>query len=304
MRRSIEHNNLTWIDVKNPTAADIRYLEEHFAFHELVLEQFRSSGHRPRVEHHDGYLFFILYYPAFDDQSKTILRREIDVIATKTHIITNHFKTILPLEIFFRKITSDQKQREECMSETAGHLLFYIMREILENMLAKTEHLERKVDEIEAKIFNGEERKLVFEISIAKRDIIDFRRILAPQTSVLESLATEGVQFFGKELEPHFADLRGTFEVTWNEVQEERETIQALAQTNESLLSTKINEIMKMLTVFSVIFLPITLVANLWGMNLTAMPLGEQREGFWVILGFMGILLITMVAFFRKKKWL
>ena len=97
--------------------------------------------------------------------------------------------------------------------------------------------------------------------------------------------------------------MRGTFGIVWNEIQDHRETIQALAETNESLLSAKINEIIKVLTVFSVIVLPLTLIASIWGMNIENMPL-TSVSGFWVLIGIMVTILVAMIGYFKKKKWL
>ena len=304
MLHTTTHNNLTWIDIQDPKPKDIKYLKENFNFHQIVLEELIPPGHRAKVEHHDGYIFFILYYPAFSKEKKETFPRELDILVTKTHIITSHYETIIPVKSLFDQIDRYKAAKKEYMSETTGHLLFYIIKGILENALAKLEHIATEVDYIEQEIFKGEEREMVFEISVAKRDIIDFRRILAPQKSVIESLVHEGVDFFGKDLKPHFEDLRGTFGIVWNEVEDHRETIQALAETNESLLSAKTNEVIRVLTVFSVIFLPLTMIASIWGMNIESMPLTGGAVGFWVILGIMAMMLAGMVGYFKKKKWL
>jgi magnesium transporter len=304
MIHTIQNNDITWIDIKNPSAKDIGYLKNNFHFHELVLGELIPPGHRPKVEHHEDYLFMIFYYPAVNKEKGEIFPRELDIFLTKSHIITSHYETIIPLKSLFDQINLYQNAKQEYMSETTGHLLFYILQSIFENALSKLDDLDTRVDYIEDKIFSGEEREMVFEISITKRDIIDFRRILAPQVTVIESLVSEGKKFFGEDLEPHFEDLRGTFGIIWNEIQDHRETIQALAETNESLLSTKFNEIIKVLTVFSVIFLPLTLIASIWGMNTQHMPLASNPMGFYLILVVMLLALVTMLTYFKRKKWL
>ena len=303
MIHSVQNKDITWIDIQNPKRKDLKYLRKNFSFHELVLEELLRPGHRPKVEHHDGYIFLILYYPAFNKIKKETFPREIDILVTKTHIITSHYETIIPVKTLFEQIRQYETAKKEYMSESTGHMLFYIVKGILENALVKLENIENEVDYIENEIFKGEERRMVLEISVAKRDIIDFRRILAPQASVFESLLSDGAEFFGNELKPHFEDLRGTFGIVWNEIQDHRETIQALAETNESLLSAKINEIIKVLTVFSVIVLPLTLIASIWGMNIENMPL-TSVSGFWVLIGIMVTILVAMIGYFKKKKWL
>ena len=303
MIHSVAHKNITWLDITNPKPKDIKYLQENFNFHELVLEELIPPGHRPKVEHHEGYIFLILYYPAFNRAKKETFPRELDIIVTENHIITSHYETIVPVKSLFDQLTKHTEVRDEYMSETTGHLLYDIIKAILENAMNKLENIEEEVDYIEEKIFSGKEKEMVFEISVAKRDIIDFRRIMAPQASIIDSLVSEGTIFFGEDLQPHFEDLRGTFGIVWNELQDHRETIDALAQTNESLLSTKTNEIIKVLAMFSVVFLPLTLIASIWGMNIEELPLVGGGRDFYMILGIMVFSAVAMVSYFKYKKW-
>lgn len=302
--RSVQHQNITWIDIRDPRPKDIKYLRANFRFHELVLGELIPPGHRPKVEKHDDYLFMILYYPLLDKKHHDNDARELDIIVTKSHIITSHYETIVPLRGLFDQISIYDKAKEEYMSESTGHLLFYIIRGILESTLTNLEYVKAEVDQIEDLIFKGEERKMVFEISKTKRDIIDFKRIFAAQQSVIESLTQEGPNYFGEELRPHFEDLRGTFGILWNEISDHMETINALGETNESLLSTKINEVIKVLTVFSAIFLPLTFIAGVWGMNIGNLPISEGRGEFWIMITLMGTILILMMGFFKFKKWI
>ena len=304
MLRSVQYNDITWIDIQDPKPKDLKYLRENFHFHELVLGELIPPGHRPKVEQHDDYLFMILYYPLLDKKKHETYSRELDILVTKSHIITSHYETIVPLKGLFDQINTYKKAKEEYMSESTGHLLFYIIRSVLESALTKLEHIKTEVDNIEDEIFSGREREMVFEISKAKRDVIDFRRIFAPQKSVIESLASEGTNFFDKELQPHFEDLQGTFGIIWNEIHDHMETINALAETNESLLSAKINEIIRVLTIFSAIFLPLTLIASIWGMNTEGLPFAEVKGSFWMVSALMFVSFSVMVVYFKKKRWL
>jgi magnesium transporter len=190
------------------------------------------------------------------------------------------------------------------MSQDPGYLLFYVLNNIWKNSLTKLVRIDEKINEIEKEIFRGQEKEMVLEISLVKTDIINFWRIVDPQKETLESLTEEGPDFFGKELSHYFIDVLGTFGQTWNALKTYKETILALEDTNQSLLSSKINEIMQVLTVFSVIFLPLTLIASVWGMNIPGMPLTFSSLGFWLILVLMTVMSILMLTYFRKKQWL
>lgn len=303
MIRSITHQNITWLDISSPKKKDIQYLKDQFNFHEVVLDELMEPGHRPKVEHHDDYLFLILYYPTLNKAKRILFPRELEILITKTHIITAHAGTIFPLQALFHDIETHDTAKNEYMDGSTANLLFHIMGRTFKNTLTKLDRIEKRLNSIEEEIFRGEQRKMVFTISAAKRDIIDFRRILAPQTTVLESLVTEGENFFGKEFTPHFKDLHGTFGIIWNEIQNQRETVQALSETNESLRAAKTSEVIQVLTVFSVIILPLTFIASIWGMNVP-LPFGSGAVDFLIILGIMATTLTVMVAYFKKKQWL
>jgi len=121
---------------------------------------------------------------------------------------------------------------------------------------------------------------------------------------VMEILERDGPKFFGEELSLYFSDVFGTYQRAWHTLRTFRETILALEDTNQSLLTTKTNETIRILTVFSVILLPLTLLASIWGMNTVYLPFAQAPEGFWVIVALMIFLMGLMIVFFKKKKWL
>lgn len=304
MRRIIKGPKVTWVDIRDPKENDIKYLREYFRLHPLVLGELIPPGHRPKVEHYPDYLFMILYYPVYSKEKRETKPRELDVIVTKNVLITSHYKSILPLKTLFDDCKLYSGSRQKYMSEGTGELLFFLLSAFWKSCLTKLENIDKKIDDTEKEIFAGRERQMVLEISLIKTDIINFWRIIEPQKEILESLSREGVSFFGEKLLPYFTDLLGTYGKAWNDIKTFKETILALEDTNQSLLSTKINEIIRVLTVFSVIFLPLTLLASIWGMNLPKMPLTGSSLGFWTVLALMAVLMGFMITFFRRKKWL
>ena len=304
MRNIIKGPKVTWIDIKDPKEDDIKFLKEKFNFHPLVLGELLPPSHRSKVERYPNYLYMIFYYPIYNKENRETRPREIDIIVTKNTIITSHYRSILPLKALFDRCNLYPKAKKRYMAQDSGYLLFYILSNIWKNCLTKLVQVDEKINEIEKGIFRGQEKEMVLEISLVKTDIINFWRIVDPQKETLESLAEEGPNFFGKELSHYFIDVLGTFGQTWNALKTYKETILALEDTNQSLLSSKINEIMKVLTVFSVIFLPLTLIASIWGMNINGMPLTRASLDFWIILIIMLALSALMLSFFRKKQWL
>jgi len=227
----------------------------------------------------------------------------LDVIVTKNVLITSHYRSILPLRNIFNGCNIKSSLRKKYMSWSAGFLLFSILSSIWKSYMVKMDRINSKVEMIENRMFKGEERKMVREISVVKMDIINFWRIIEPQVEILESLSKEGTMFFGEKFAPYFTDILGTAGRAWNSLKTFKETILALEDTNQSLLSTKTNEVIRVLTVFSVILLPLTLIASIWGMNVN-LPFSNSPIGFGIILLIMLFSMFFLIFYFRKKRWI
>lgn len=303
MRHIIKGPKVTWVDIQDPTKEDVQYLKEKFGFHPLVLGELIPPGHRAKVEHHKDYLFLILYYPVYSKEKRETRPRELDIIVTKDTVITSHYRSILPLKALFDNCNLYKQSRTTYMSESPGHLLFYILSSFWKTCLTKLVQIDKRINEIEKEIFRGKEKEMVTEISFVKTDIINFWRIIEHQEEILKSLAQEGEVFFGQQITPYFADILGTYSKASNSLKTYKEAILALEDTNQSLLSTKINDIIRILTVFSVIVLPLTLLASIWGMNVYV-PLATSPLGFWIIMGIMFLTMAFMFLYFKKKRWL
>ena len=283
-RNSIQSKTLTWIDIQNPTREDIGYLTENFKFHPLVLDELIPPGHRPKVEYYDDYLFMIISYPALNKETGVIEKKELDILVSKGYLITNHYEPIMPVKLLFDEAERNMESREKLMGKTTGHLLHTLIAKTIKISFGEIEEIEDHINRIEEQIFKGHERKMVLEISVTRRRIIDVRRILAPQKEIYDSLAEVGKEFWGEALAPYFEDILGIYGNVWNTVEEQRETMQALGDTNISLLSTKTGETTKLLTVMATITLPLTFIASIWGMNTDTLPFSGLPQGFFVVL--------------------
>lgn len=305
MKKIIKGQKVKWIDIQKPTKKDLNFLRKKFNIHPLVLDELVNPGHRPKVEHHKDYIFLILYYPVYSKEERETTHRELNIIATKDTLITSHYKSIPPLKTLFNNCKIYEEARKSYMGEGPGQLLYYVLSSFWRNCLTKLQQINKRIYRIEKEIFSGREKEMVLEISLVKTDVINFWRIIEPQNEVLDSLSKEGIEFFGKTLLAYFSDLSGTYDQVLNGLESHKEVILALEDTNQSLLSSRINEIMKILTIFSVILLPLTLISSIWGMNFPmSLPLTYSSLGFWIILILMFFLMLGMIAYFHKKKWL
>ncbi|HOW60331.1 MAG TPA: magnesium transporter CorA family protein [Candidatus Moranbacteria bacterium] len=301
--RTISFKNVTWIDFEDPSADDVVYMQENFNIHPTAIEEFITPTFRPKATHYDNCLFLTIHIPLFDTKSRTTYPGELDIVITKDHIITGHTKNIYRLDSFFNLLQESEGKRRLYMSKTPAHLLYNIIDTLLDSFFPNLDHIHEKLLDIEEKVFSGKEKEMVFEISVVKRDILNFRRTLKPQRHIIESITQMKSEFIDKELIPYFQDLVGTNIRLWNALESNKETIESLEETNNSLLSNKLNFTMKVLTVFSAIMMPMTVYSNILAMSAN-IPFGNSPHAFAIHVSIMLLISLFTIILFKIKKWL
>lgn len=301
--QEVKTDKLTWINFESPGADDVLYLKKNFDLHPLVLEEFCTPTIRPKAAEYETCLYLAIHIPLFDLESRTTYPGEIDIVINKNTLITSHYKEIPQLADFFQELKDNPAKRELYMNESPGALLHYIIEMLFESCFPKLDHISEKLDYIEKEIFADHEKEMVLELSLAKRDILNFRRTMKPQRSVLESLVKNEYRFIEPGLKPYFQDLIGTNIRIWNNLESAKETIESLEATNNSLLSNKLDMTMKVLTIFSAIFLPITVYSNILAMSAN-IPFGDNPFGFWIHISIMFFIVLFTMTIFKVKKWL
>lgn len=301
--KKINFNNITWIDFENPDSSSTRYLQENFNIHPLAIEEFITPTIRPKATIYPNCIFLTLHIPLFDAIERTTYPGELDIVITRDHLITGHDHKIFQLTHFFEKLESSEGRKRLYMSATPAHLLYYLIETLIESCFPRLDHIHKNIDIIENHVFNGDEKEMVREISVAKRDVLNFRRALKPQRSILESLAQMDTKLIGKDLKAYYQDLVGTNVRLWSSLESAKETIESLEETNNSLLSNKLNMTMKVLTIFSAVMLPMTVYSNILAMS-AGIPFGNHPYGFWIHMGIMFILSMITIFLFKIKKWI
>ncbi|MFH1392516.1 MAG: magnesium transporter CorA family protein [bacterium] len=303
----IKTENLLWIDIKGPSEQDVKYLKEKFNLHDLILNELVPASQRSKVELFDNQLYLVLYFPVFDKKTRQTKPRELDIIIDreKNIIVTSHYKTILPLKAVFDQCNLYEEAKAKYLNQGPAMLLYYIIESILSACLPKLDHIAEKIERIEDRIFQGHEKEMVSEISIIQRDILNMSKAIKPAKTIIQSLETIAPRFFGQQLRLYFQDLSGSYAQVRSVLDSNQEMIESLHQTNESLLSNKISEIMKTLTIISFITFPLGVIAGIFGMNVfDKVGFAHHQITFWIIILAMLSLAGTMFVVFRKKKWL
>lgn len=305
MMNKIGNGDLTWIDIQNPTSRDILYLKDNFKLDPLVLDEFTSPSQRPRAEEFDNCLYVVMHIPLFDRTKRITTPGELDIVITKDHLFTAHIGDNIPLKAIIKEFNENEVTKNLAMSESTGYLLYFILEKLLDSCFPKIDHINEQLSEIEKEIFDGHEKEMVQETSVMKRDILAFRRTLKPQRSILESLVQKHYNLLDDNLNKYFQELIGVNIRVWNALENTKEVIESLEETNNALVSYKINEAMRFLTAVSLITFTLSVTVGVFSMTpFKSFGITDERAVFLVVLGFMAITILSLLVFFRKKKWL
>jgi magnesium transporter len=299
----IEAAGLRWIHIESPRTADRDWLEEHFEFTALDYEDVYSRNQRPKLDQYDDYVFMVLHFPLFEKESGRIVTAELDLFMGPDYLITLPNIPLPPLTSMFERYREKDDLREDVFSKGSGYLLYKIVDTGVDASFPMLRKMGIKLERIEDDIFEGRSSEVVRDISEAKQEIINFRKIVRPQRAVLRDLERTKQRYLQEELEIYFDDISDAAERIWDTLENYKEVIEGLESTNESVLSHRLNETFRILTAASVVLLPLTLIASIFGMNVHFPGEGEGWT-FFAILALMFALLVTLVLVFRRRGWL
>src|SRR5687768_2687038 len=294
----VEAGGLRWINIERPSSVDRAWLEEHFDFHALDLEDVMSRNQRPKIDEYPDYLFIVLHFPVFDKQVGRLNAGELDLFVGPDYMITLPNQPLKPVEYLFERCRTNEDVREQLFSKGTGYLLYQIVDQSFDYCFPMLRKIGNKLEQLEEEIFSGRGEEIVRDISNVKQEIINFRKIIRPQRTVLRDLERTKQRYLADELEIYFDDINDASERIWDMLENYKEVVEALEDTNESVISHRVNSILRVLTTITVIVLPLTLLASLWGMNVGVPGEGDD-SAFYAIVGVMVLIMLGMVAFFR-----
>ncbi len=300
----IVKGKFTWIDVQNPTKKDIEFIRKQHKFHPIILDELLHTSARSRVEPYEKYLFMTYHLPIYDKTMKSSRKGEVDFLITKDKIITVHYEDLEPLNNFWRRLSNDPVFKERALGEDTGRMLYYMLEEILFFSQRQLRHIEEEVSQLTKDLFSDEERKLLEDISYLKRDILDYSIISKPQSIILDSLREVGGKFWGEQMKIYLSDLSGDHLKIMQLLDNFKETVDALEQTNSQLLNAKTNRVMQRFTVLAFLTFPVVLITSLFNVK----AIDNAIDSSPVVFGTVFLLTITLTVgaffFFRKKGWI
>ncbi len=264
-----------------------------------------SKRQRPKIDEYadEGYLFVVLHFPVYDKAVQRLNAAELDVFVGHDYLVTLPNVELLPVTRLFLRCEEDDELRNQLFAKGSGYLLYHILDDLFDYCFPILDKIGHKLDSIEDDMFEKRAEEVVRDLSNVKQEIISYRKIIKPERSTLRVLERQVERFLPQDLELYFDDIVDASERIWDLLDNYKEVVDGLEDTNESVISHRQNDVLRVLTVVSVILLPLTLISGIFGMNVHFPGFGSAAA-FWVIAGAMLALAAGLIAFFRYKRWL
>jgi magnesium transporter len=302
---------VTWVNLLSPTAGEAQLLANRFGWHALDVEDVLSRRQRPKIDVYPadedgsgGYVFGVLHFPVYDKSVGRLNAGELDVFLGPDYLVTLPSVELRPVSLLFHRAEESEDVCEHLLSRGSGRLLYEVLDDLYDYCFPILDKIGFKLEQIDEEIGSGEGAKeLVRDIHRVKQEIISYRKIIKPQRPTLRLLERSFERVFEEDLEVYFDDIIDASERIWDLLDNYKEVVEALEDTNESLISHQQNDILYVLTIFLVVLTPLTFITGFFGMNVH-FPGFNTWEAFFASVGLMAVTVVGMLAFFRWKRWL
>ncbi len=305
-------SGVTWVHLLGPTTEEAQQLANRFGWHPLDVEDVLSRRQRPKVDVYagddagrDGYLFTVLHFPVYDAAIGRLNAGELDAFIGRDYIVTLPAVELRPVSLLFRRAAESDEFREQLLSRGSGRLLYEVLDDLYDYCFPILDKIGFKLEQVDEELLVAGDgaKELVRDIHRVKQEIISYRKIVKPQRPTLRQLERQIDRFLPEGLELYFDDLVDASERIWDLLDNYKEVVEALEDTNESLISHQQNDILYVLTIFLVVLTPLSFITGFFGMNVH-FPGYNSWAAFVAAIGFMAVTVIGMLGFFRWKRWL
>lgn len=305
-REAVKINKLTWMHVEQVTEEDTKFLREHYKFHPLDLKDCLGTTQRPKIDSYNRYLFFVFHFPYFDEKLRRVKIHELMVFVGKQYLVTVTNEVLPSLRKYWHSFVSKSRRQVnyDPLKNNSGYLLYKILDVLYKESLPIIDRIGKRVGELEDEVYDADSRETVYHLAVARRNIITLRRILEPQVLIVGKLVAMRQSFFAKDLAVYFDDVHDYLEKAVVTMETFRDTIEGLHETHQAIITQRTNNTIRILTVFSVAMLPLTVITGYYGMNVVNLPLAHVPWGLIVISGILISVFLAVLLVARQRKFM
>ena len=302
--RTLRHGATAWHDLVSPSADDVARLHERYPhFHPLNLEDIRSHIERPKLDQDDDYLFLVMHFPLWDSAGEVSRASEVDIFVGRDFVVTVHNGSLKPLATAYEHCQADASARADLLGRGGPHAFYTLLDQLVDYIFPILDKVEGRVGAIGDALFESNAKRTIREIALLRRDIISLRRIIRHQIPIVLELETVQHPLLHEDMEEYFGDIADHLFKLRDIADENYEIINSYADAADTLSSHRINEVMRILTVISVIMLPLTLISSIYGMNIN-LPFADDPNAFMLTAIIMIVVALVMLLIFRLRHWL
>lgn len=293
-----------WVDLENPNEQEQKMvLADLFHFHPLAVEDVINEAHIPKLDDYGGYLYLVVHSLIVGEEPMDIDTKEIDIFVGQNYLVTIHE---LPSNTV-NKMWHREYHLERGLARSISLLLYEILDRQVDSYMGLLDQFETRIEELGDIVFqirSSQENAIINEILTAKSSALRVRRVLLPQREVFEHLATDDLSAIPSESRIYFQDLYDHITRFADLAESMRDLVQSTMTTHLTISSNRLNEVMKVLTIISTIFMPLSFVAGIYGMNFHYMPELSQPWGYPMVWVVFLVIAGAMILFFRRRHWL
>jgi magnesium transporter len=313
MTKEYKYRDLKWLDLENPGVSEVHRIMSEFAIPMQAAEDLLSPTPKQRVKMYGNCVYIVLHFPTLSMHRSEHLaghdhhRQEIDFIIGKDFLITVHYDSVKSIDKFSEVLANgfgEESEENKGDEQNAGFIFHKLIKHLYHSLLSDVEIIRQALGKAENSIFKGEEKKMVVELSRIHRDILRFQSALLPHREAITMLHGMFREFLGENYEYFIHDMSSEYQRVDRRMQSNKDLLEELRHTNDSLLSAKQNEAIKGLTMMAFITFPLTLIATIFGMNAKYTPIVGGAYDFWIIICILLSVMLVCIGFLSYKKWL
>ncbi len=320
--QTVSFQGLSFINVANPTDFEIKYLKNTYYFNSLNLDDYIHKTQIPKIENHKRYNLLVLRFPLFSEtvpqnshqygihiptfytraKKKRLVSSYVNFFISKEYVVVLHADDLPQISRIFSLCQKTLHNRTEYMSQGSVFLTYKIIDALVDDSFPAINQITSAIDKIDKDLENKQSQKTLEDISATRRNLVVFHTMIKPILPLFVSLEEGKHNDLNGTMQPFWGNILDHLRKIMDRVEDNQELIEGISESNESLLSSHSNQIIKVLTIFSAIILPLNLLASMYGMNLN-LPFADDPFFFWKLMLVMIFTTMTMLVVFVYKKW-
>ena len=299
--QTLKGKDFSWHHVSHLDDADFEYFRKQFKFHPLDFDDVRDETEIPKMENYRHYLFVLFTIPKFNSKTSRVAKENLCIFISGTYVVTITRTPIESVDRFFSKAKRGTRLRRHVMGKSTGYFLYQLLDYVFKDAKDILQELVREANNVEQAVYDVRTQVTTKRLGIVRGNVLFMRQAIDPQRMLVDQIMNTRKTYLSKDLDLYYEDVKDTLDSMWVISDNLKNTVDGLFDVNEAFLSHRTNEIIRLLTVISVILLPATLITGYFGMNVERLPFAEEPIVVTVLI-LSSILLFWITIFFIDRR--